>query len=61
MISVAPSKSAGRGEVVLISGYTPVAIDRHGIGAGDFRLLQKPVADLAASSRADRTTAKGPG
>ena len=35
-------------KVVLISGYTPVAMDRHGIGAGDFRLLQKPVADLAA-------------
>jgi DNA-binding NtrC family response regulator len=33
-------------EVVLISGYTPVAMDRHGIGTTDFHLLQKPVADL---------------
>jgi len=33
--------------VVLISGYTPVAMDRHGIGITDFHLLQKPVADLA--------------
>jgi two-component system, cell cycle sensor histidine kinase and response regulator CckA len=34
-------------EVVLISGYTPVAMDRHGIGTTDFHLLRKPVADLA--------------
>jgi two-component system, cell cycle sensor histidine kinase and response regulator CckA len=34
-------------EVVLISGYTPVAMDRHGIGVTDFHLLRKPVADLA--------------
>jgi two-component system, cell cycle sensor histidine kinase and response regulator CckA len=33
-------------EVVLISGYTPVAMDRHGIGTTDFHLLRKPVADL---------------
>jgi DNA-binding NtrC family response regulator len=33
-------------EVVLISGYTPVAMDRHGIETSGFRLLSKPVADL---------------
>ena len=34
-------------EIVLISGYTPVAMDRHGIGTADFHLLRKPVDDLA--------------
>ena len=33
-------------EVVLISGYTPVAMDMHGIETSGFRLLRKPVADL---------------
>ncbi len=33
-------------QVVLISGYTPVAIDRHGIDTAGFRLVRKPVADL---------------
>ena len=34
-------------EIVLMSGYTPVAMDRHGIGTTDFHLLRKPVNDLA--------------
>jgi FixJ family two-component response regulator len=34
-------------EIVLMSGYTPVALDRHGIGTSDFHLLRKPVNDLA--------------
>jgi two-component system cell cycle sensor histidine kinase/response regulator CckA len=32
--------------VVLISGYTPVAMDRHGIQTAGFQLLNKPVPDL---------------
>jgi two-component system cell cycle sensor histidine kinase/response regulator CckA len=32
--------------VVLISGYTPVAMDRHGIQTAGFQLLHKPVPDL---------------
>ena len=35
-------------EVVLFTGYTPVAMDRHGIDTGGFRVLQKPVLDLPA-------------
>ena len=34
-------------EIVLMSGYTPVAMDRHGIGTTDFHLLRKPINDLA--------------
>ncbi len=34
-------------EVVLISGYTPVAMGRHGIETDGFHLLRKPVPDLA--------------
>ena len=34
-------------EVVLISGYTPVAMGRHGIETDGFPLLRKPVPDLA--------------
>jgi DNA-binding NtrC family response regulator len=33
-------------QIVLISGYTPVAMDRHGIETSGFRLLRKPVANL---------------
>ncbi len=35
-------------EIVLITGYTPVAMDRHGIDTAGFRVLHKPVLDLAA-------------
>jgi two-component system, cell cycle sensor histidine kinase and response regulator CckA len=35
-------------EVVLITGYTPVAMDRHGIDTAGFRMLHKPVLDLPA-------------
>jgi two-component system, cell cycle sensor histidine kinase and response regulator CckA len=35
--------------VILISGYTPVAMDRHGIETDGFPLLRKPVTDLAAT------------
>jgi DNA-binding NtrC family response regulator len=34
-------------EVVLISGYTPVAMGRHGIETDGFHLLRKPVTNLA--------------
>ena len=30
----------------LMSGYTPVAMDRHGIDTAGFHLLRKPVSDL---------------
>lgn len=33
-------------QVVLISGYTPVAMGRHGIETDGFPLLRKPVTDL---------------
>jgi two-component system, cell cycle sensor histidine kinase and response regulator CckA len=33
-------------QIVLISGYTPVALDRHGIDTAGFRVLHKPVGDL---------------
>lgn len=33
-------------QVLLISGYTPVAIDRHGIETSGFPLLRKPIANL---------------
>lgn len=32
--------------IVLISGYTPIAMDRHGIDTTGFHLLRKPVNDL---------------
>jgi two-component system, cell cycle sensor histidine kinase and response regulator CckA len=35
-------------EVVLITGYTPVAMGRHGIDTAGFRMLHKPVLDLPA-------------
>ncbi len=36
-------------QVVLISGYTPVAMGRHGIETDGFPLLRKPVTDLASA------------
>jgi two-component system, cell cycle sensor histidine kinase and response regulator CckA len=33
-------------QVLLVSGYTPVAMDRHGIQTQGLRVLRKPVADL---------------
>ncbi len=33
--------------IVLISGYTPVAMERHGIQSSEFELLRKPVVNLA--------------
>ncbi len=36
-------------EVALISGYTPVAMGRHGIETDGFPLLRKPVTDLAGA------------
>ncbi len=33
-------------QLVLVSGYTPVALDRHGIRTAGFSLLQKPIPDL---------------
>jgi DNA-binding NtrC family response regulator len=33
-------------QFVLISGYTPAAMDRHGIDTAGFGLLRKPVIDL---------------
>ncbi len=35
-------------QIVLISGYTPVAMGRHGIETSEFPLLRKPVPDLPA-------------
>lgn len=34
-------------KVILISGYTPVAMDRHGIETDGFPLIQKPAPNLA--------------
>ncbi len=33
-------------QILLLSGYTPVAMDRHGIHTTGYALLQKPVPDL---------------
>ncbi len=35
-----------RTQVLLVSGYTPVALDRHGIQTAGFSLVQKPVPNL---------------
>ena len=36
-------------QILLLSGYTPVAMDRHGIQRTGYALLQKPVPDLLAT------------
>jgi two-component system, cell cycle sensor histidine kinase and response regulator CckA len=45
--------------VVLISAYTPIAMDRHGIDTSGFHVLRKPVHDL--SSEVAEILAEGSG